>query len=176
MSNDKEKEIKCRLEILSQIKPNEQAAQNAIEKVRETLTKAQKQPVGSGIRILRFIFCVRTIKNAAAAVILICIGFIAGRLAIPKQPDVNMVQIQSIIDKKCAETAERTLAASSTLIDQRMNKIIGLVEAARETDRQWVAAAFDKIENDRRNDNTRVGNSLIALAAWKKEIQPEQQN
>jgi hypothetical protein len=177
MSNDKEKEIQYRLKVLSQIEPKGQAAQKAIEKVREVLTRTQKTPAGKGIQILRFIFSIQTIKFATAAVILLGVGFIAGRLAIPKQADViNMAEIQTMVDKKCAETAEKTLAASSTLMDQRMNKIIGLVEAARETDRQWIAAAFDKIENDRRIDNTRVGNSLIAIAAWTKEINPNEQN
>jgi hypothetical protein len=177
MSNDKEKEIQYRLKVLSQIEPKGQAAQNAMEKVRETLAKTQKQPAGAGMRILKFIFSIQTMKFAAAAVILLGVGFIAGRLAIPKQPEViNMAQIQSMMDKKYAETAEKTLAASSTLMDQRINNVIGLIEVARETDRQWAAAAFDKIENDRRNDNARVGNSLIALAAYKKEIQPDQQN
>jgi hypothetical protein len=176
MTQDKEKEINFRLKILSQIEPKEQNMHETIEKVRETLTKTQKQPVGTGIRMLRFIFSFRAIKLATAAVILIGIGFIAGRLAIPKQPDLNMANIQTMIDKKCAEFAEKTLAASNTLINQRTNEIINLVEAARQKDRQWTAAAFDKIENDRKTDNTKVGNSLIALAARTNEIQRYEQN
>ena len=176
MDQDKEKEINFRLKILSQIEPKEENMRETMEKVRETLTKTQEQPVGSGIRILRSIFSFRTIKFATAAVIMIGIGFIAGRLALPKQPDVNMANIQAMIDKKCAEFAEKTLAASSTLINQRTNEIINLVEAARQKDRLLTAAAFEKIENDRKTDNTKVGNSLIALAARTNEIQRYEQN
>lgn len=165
MSNDKENQIRFRLKTLSQIEPKEQAAHNAIEKVRDSLTKSEKQREKASVGTCRVIFSARILKYAAAAIILIGIGFIAGRLAVPAQPDIEMEQIQSMIDSHCAQFAEKTLAASSTLMDQRMNEMVGLIEAAREKDRQWVAAAFEKIENDRRADNTRVGNSLIALAA-----------
>jgi hypothetical protein len=165
MSNDKENQIRFRLKILSQIEPKERAAHEAIEKVRDSLTKSKRQHESAAVRMFRIVFSAQTLKFATAAVILIGIGFIAGRLAVPAQPDIDMQQIQSMIDTRCAQFAEKTLAASSTLMDQRMNEMIGLIEAAREKDRQWVAAAFEKIENDRRADNNRVGNSLIALAA-----------
>ena len=176
MSNDKEKQIRFRLKILSQIEPKEQSSKEAIEKVRDTLIKSEMQREAAAVRIFRMVFSAKTLKYATAAVILIGIGFITGRFAVPRQSEVNMTQVQSMIDKKCAEFAEKTLAASSTLMDQRMNKIIGLVEAARESDRQWVAAAFQKIENDRKTDNTRVGNSLIALAARTNKSKPYEQN
>ena len=176
MNNDKENQIRFRLKILSQIEPKEQAVQSALEKTRNEIVKSENKQKNNTVRILRVMFCGPSLKYATAAVILIGIGFITGRLAVPKQPDMNMAEIQSMVDKKCAEYAEKALAASSTLMDQRMNKIIGLVEAARETDRQWVASAFAKIENDRKVDNTRVGNSLIALAARTKEIQSYEQN
>lgn len=165
MNNDKENQIRFRLKIISQIEPKEQAAQNAVEKVRDVLTQSEKQRESTSIRISRVFLGSQILKYTAAAVILIGIGFIAGRLAIPNQPEVNIAEIQTIVDKKCAEFAEKTLSASSTLMDKRMNEMLNVIEAARQKDRQWTAAAFEKIENDRRVDNTRMGNSLIALAS-----------
>jgi hypothetical protein len=176
MTKNNEKEIRFRLKMLSQIEPKERASQEAIEKVRDELTKSEKQRESTALRIFRTIFSGKTLKYATAAVILICIGFIAGRLAVPVRPEIDMEKIQSIMDKKYAEYAEKTLAASSTLMDQRTKDIIGLVEAARESDRQWVAAAFEKIENDRRADNNRFGNSLIALASRTNESKNYQEN
>ena len=165
MSNDKENQIRFRLKILSQIEPKERAARDAVEKVRDSLAESEKQHESAAVKTFRAIFNAQTLQYSTAAVILIGIGFIAGRLAVPAQPDIDMEQIQSMIDTQCAQFAEKTLAASSTLMDQRMNEMVGVIEAARQKDRQWTAAAFEKIENDRRADNTRVGNSLIALAA-----------
>ena len=176
MDNDKEKQIRFLMKMLSQIEPQNQATQNALDKVRNSLVQTEKRREAIAVRILRVVFCGRAIRYMTAAVILIGIGFIAGRLAVPKQPEINVAEIQSMIDKKCAEFAEKTLSASSTLMDQRMNNIIGLVEAAREKDRQWVAAAFQKIESDRKADNTRVGNSLVALAARTNELHGYEQN
>ena len=166
MSKDKENEIRFRLKVLSQIEPQKQASENAIEKVRETLLNTQKQPKGVGVKILRTVFCFQTLKFATAAVILIGIGFIAGRLVTPAQPEINMEDLHKYVDKQCAEMAEKTLAASCTLMDQQRGEIIGLIEAARQNDRRWIAAGFEKIETDRKSDR----NSIIALAARTSQI------
>jgi hypothetical protein len=54
--------------------------------------------------------------------------------------------------------------------------MILLVEAARENDRKWIAAALDKIEYDRRADTVRLGNSLVTLAARTNELHKYEQN
>ena len=87
-----------------------------------------------------------------------------------------MEEIKLLVETECAKTAENTLAASATLMDRQRNEIIGLVEAARQSDRQWIAAAFDKIESDRRVETNRLGNSLIALAARTNERSLYKQN
>lgn len=165
MNNDKENKIRFRLKVLSQIEPKEQAIASAMEKTREALVKSQKQEEENVVRISRAFICGRILKYAIAAVILIGIGFIAGRLAVPAQPEINMDEIQAMMDKKCDDNAEKILAASSTLMDKRMNDMVNVIEAARQKDRQWTAAAFEKIENDRRTDNNRLGNSIVALAS-----------
>jgi len=168
MNNDKEKQIRFRLKILSQIEPKTHSAQSAIEKTKDVLSKSLEENKAARVSHV-FVFS-QKLKYAVAAVILIGIGFIAGRLAIPAQPVINMEDIQAMMDKKCADNAEKTLAASSTLMDQRMNNMIGLIEAARQKDRQWIAAAFDKIEYDRQTDNNRLDNSIIALASRKNDL------
>ena len=165
MNNDKENQIRFRLKVLSQIEPKEQAIVNAIEKTKAALENSQKQKSDNIVRTSHAFIYGRILKYAIAAVILIGIGFIAGRLAIPARPEINMDEIQAMMDKKCAQNAEKVLAASSTLMDKRMNEMVNVIEAARQKDRQWTAAAFEKIEYDRRADNTRMGNSIIALAS-----------
>ena len=165
MNNDKENPIRFRLKILSQIEPSEQAIGSAMEKTKETLVKSQKQEEDKVVRTSGAFILGQILKYAIAAVILIGVGFIAGRLAIPAQPEINMDDIQAMMDKKCADNAEKILAASSTVIDKRMNEMINVIEAARQKDRQWTAAAFEKIENDRRTDNNRFGDSIVALAS-----------
>ena len=165
MNNDKENPIRFRLKILSQIEPSEQAIGSAMEKTKETLVKSQKQEEDKVVRTSGAFILGQILKYAIAAVILIGVGFIAGRLAIPAQPEINMDEIQAMMDKKCADNAEKILAASSTVIDKRMNEMINVIEAARQKDRQWTAAAFEKIENDRRTDNNRFGDSIVALAS-----------
>ena len=176
MSNNKENEILFRMETLSKIEPSEKASKDAIEKVRNELLKNQKQKEESGTKILSMIFIIKMMKFTAAAVVLLATGFIIGRLAAPAQPNINMEEIQLLVDKKCADMAEKTLAAASTLMDQRTNEVVGLIEAARQNDRQWVAAAFEKIETDRRADTKRLGNSLVVLAARTSEMQSYKQN
>jgi hypothetical protein len=176
MTNEKENQIRFRLKILSQIEPKEQAAQNAVEKVRDILAQSEKQRESAPVRISRIFLFGQIIKYAAAAVILVGIGFIVGRLAVPAQPVMDMDNIQAMMDKKCADNAEKILAASSTLMDKRMNEMISVVEAARQKDRQWTAAAFDKIQNDMRSDNNRLGNSIVALAARTSELNRYEQN
>ncbi|MBN2590920.1 MAG: hypothetical protein JXA96_13730 [Sedimentisphaerales bacterium] len=161
MNNDKENQIRFRLKVISQIEPKEQAITSAIEKTKDVLAKSQKQKDDNVVRTSGAFICGQILKYAIAAVILIGVGFIAGRLAIPAQPEINMEEIQTMMDKKCADNAEKILAASSTLMDKRMYEMVNVIEAARQKDRQWTAAAFDKVVTD----NDRMGKSIIALAS-----------
>ena len=171
MSKDKENEIRYRLKILSQIEPSQEKSKAAVQKVKDTLEKNQDT---SGKRIRRPFFNTAMLKFATAAVFLIGFGFIAGRLAAPAQPD--MQEIQKLVDARLAKFAEQTLAASSTLMDQRINEVIVLVEAARENDWKHIAAALNKLEYDRRADTDRLGNSLVTLAARTNELHKYEQN
>ena len=171
MSKDKENEIRYRLKILSQIEPSQEASEAAVKKVKDTLEKNQGS---SGTQIRRPFFNIAILKFAIAAVLLMCFGFIAGRLAAPAQPD--MEEIQELVDARLVKFAEQTLAASSTLMDQRINEMIVLVEAARENDRRQIAAALDKIVYDIRTDTARLGNGLVTLAARTNDLHKYEQN
>lgn len=194
--SQKEEQIQYRLKILSQIEPSPEAAQRAVQNVRDTLTNTKQEHDSIGAKIIRMVSNGHALKFAAAAMLLIAIGFIAGRFFSPEQdieslqaslvPAVtqnvlaqineqwqkeyarNYVQIKDELSRQMsqemAEVAEQTLAASSTITEQRVKELIQLIEAARIKDRQWTAAALEKIELNRRQDNARIG-SLVTHAA-----------
>jgi hypothetical protein len=56
-----------------------------------------------------------------------------------------------------------------------MKELIQLIEAARVKDRQWIAAALEQIELNRRQDNARIG-SLVTFAAQKNQLKRIEQN
>lgn len=202
MSEKDENQIRYRLKVLSQIEPSPEAAQQAVQNVRDTL---ENQKAKSGFKIVRLVFNGRVLKFAAAAVLLIGVGFIAGRLLVPAQPDMQELQaaleislksslepairqdlleqinrqwqqeyainyaqikneLQQQISRELTEFAEQTIAASGRITDQRLKELIQLIEAARIKDRQWIAAALEQIELNRRQDTARIG-GLVRFAA-----------
>jgi hypothetical protein len=80
------------------------------------------------------------------------------------------------MSRDISEIAEQTLAASETMTERRLNELIQIIEAARAKDRQWIAAAIEQMELDRRRDNTRIGNGLVALAARTNDLQRIEEN
>ena len=79
-------------------------------------------------------------------------------------------QLQQQVRRDLTEFASQTLAASNTLTEQRLIQLIELIEAARERDRQQVAAALEEIEFSRVQDKNQLGNGLVALAAKTSEL------
>lgn len=208
MSEKDETQIRYRLKILSQIEPSPDAAQRAVQNVRETLANTKQERENIGRKILRMVSNGHSVKIAAAAILLIAVGFIAGRLLAPTQPDMetlqaalepaitkdvlaqineqwqkeyarNYTQIKDDLSRQMsleiAEITEQTLAASGRITDQRMKELIQLIEAARVKDRQWIAAALEQIELNRRQDNARIG-SLVTFAAQTNQLKRIEQN
>jgi len=70
------------------------------------------------------------------------------------------------------EIAQMTLTASRTATEQRLEELIGLIEAARTVDHWQIARAIEQIESNRLQDRTRFGESLVSLASLKNEITP----
>jgi len=199
MSKIDENEILRRLKILSQIEPTSENTNLTIEKVRESLNDKEKKKESTSLwQVMK-----RPIaKLAAAAVLLIGIGYTIGRLSAP-QPDIeklhsdletslraslidqmnrhwqsafatNCVQLKDELQRQVrrdlAEFAAQTLAATSTLTEQRLIQLIELIEAARARDRRQVAAALETIEFSRLQDKSQLGNGLVALAAQTSEL------
>ena len=204
MSQKDENQIRYRLKVLSQIDPSPEATERAVQNLRESLTRPKTK---SGTKIVRLILNGRALKFAAAAILLIGVGFIAGRLLSPNQ-DIDTLQAflepairQNVlaqineqwqkeyarnytqikeelgrqISQEMTELTEQTIAASGRITDRRMKELIQLIEAARAKDRQLIAAALEKMELDRRQDNARIG-GLVTFAAQTNRLQRIEEN
>jgi parvulin-like peptidyl-prolyl isomerase len=188
-----ENDVMRRLKLLSQIEPSCGATERAINRVRlgfswgtATTSYKIKSP------IFRF---------AVAAVLLICAGFLTGRLSTPQPVDAEQLradlvkqmnqQWESILEARHAqlreevyrqvrreltEFAAQTLTASKGLTDQRLVELIRLIEAARMQDRQRIAAALEQVELNRLQDKTQFRNGLQTLVARASEAPPTTQN
>ena len=86
-----EKEILRRLKLLSQFEPTSKAAERAAEKVRQRLTSRQTGQESLNTRIWRTIFRSPITKIAAAAVIVIGVGFFMFHLSPDEQVDTGNV-------------------------------------------------------------------------------------
>jgi hypothetical protein len=207
MSKIDENEILRRLKLISQIEPASEISDRTLQRVRNTLTGKEMEREDSGTRV-RWFQRKPIAKVAAAAVLLICLGYAVGRLSVP-QPDMEQLHSaleislkasltdemdrrwQSVFAAYCAqfkdelrqqvrrdltEFAAQTLAASNSLTEQRLMKLIELIEAARERDRRQVAAALEAIESGRLQDKSQLGKGLVALAAQTKELRNTKDN
>ena len=211
MSKIDENEIRRRLKALSQVEPTSEAADRALQRLRDTVMNKEKVRESTSTRIWRTIFKSPVVKLAAAAVLLIGVGYAAGRLLAPRPLDVEQLRAtleaslksslelairqelleemnrrwESALATRCAalkdelnqqvkrdltEFAAQTLAASSSLTNQRLMEFAELIEAARMRERQQVAAALERIEFNRLQDKTRLGSGLVTLAAQTNEL------
>ncbi len=89
MSKNDENKIDHRLKILSQIKPSSKATDRAIQQVRDTLINKEKSQQRASTRIWQTVFKSPITKFAAAAVLLIAVGYATGRLSAPQPLDVE---------------------------------------------------------------------------------------
>ena len=89
MSKLNEKEILRRLKLLSQIEPTSEAADRAVERVRHSLINKGKGQKSSNAKIWRMIIKSKITKLAAAAALLIVVGYATGRLSAPRPPDLR---------------------------------------------------------------------------------------
>jgi len=188
-----ENEILRRLKLLSQIQPSGEVTEQAMNRVRLGFSWGTAT---TSYRIKSPIF-----KFAVAAVLLICAGFLIGRLWAPRSVDVESLradivsqvnrQWESVLEvrhaqlrqevyqqvrRDLAEFAAQTLTASRHLTDQRLVELVRLIEAARMQDRQRIAAALEQVELNRLQDKTQFRNGLETLVARASELQPTSQN
>lgn len=204
MQKKDENHIHDKLKMLSQIEPSSQASERARERVRDTLMSTQDKPESVTDKIEQFFFSGQAVKFAVAAMLLIGIGFMYGRRYVPAvnmeklqaaiEPAIQQQmqeqwrqayaagldriknELAQQMSRDISEIAEQTLTASETMTDQRLNELIQIIEAARAKDRQWIAAAIEQIELNRRRDNARIGNGLVALASRTNDLQQIEEN
>lgn len=213
MSKPNENEILARLKELSQIEPSSEATSRAVQKVRALLMKEQDEYVSSGMNTRRALFAVAIAKFAAAAIIFVGFGFLAGRLSAPRPLDMKELQVameaslkpslessitqdvleqvqeeltsvltannavlkdefQRQVNQDLTEFAAQTIATFRTLSEQNFNELVDLIEEARQRDRRQVEAALSQI----RQQTTKFGTGLVALATQADEILRTQQN
>jgi hypothetical protein len=89
MSKNDENKIHHRLKILSQIEPSSKATNRAVQRARDTIVNKEKSQQRASSRIWRNIFKSPITKLAAAAVLLIAVGYAIGRLSAPEPLDVE---------------------------------------------------------------------------------------
>lgn len=152
----------------------------------------QKKLAGTRPNIWRAIFKRPIAKLAAAAILLIGVGFAAGRLSAPQPPDVEQLRsaiYQSVLeqvnrDRQLAlanirvelkdeltqqlqrdlnEFGVRILAASGTVTNQLLIKLIQSIDTAQTKDRRWVMAALDQIEFNRLQDAAQLRKDVELL-------------
>jgi hypothetical protein len=87
-----ENQILNRLKLLSQAEPAQEAADCAIQQVRDTLLSNEKERQSARTGISRAIFKRPITKCAAAAVLLIGLGFVAGQVLTPRPLDIEELQ------------------------------------------------------------------------------------
>ena len=92
MSQIDENKILDRLKRLSQVEPGQEASDRAMQKVRDALIAGEGRRVG----LAPPSFIGRLMKLAAAAVLMIGAGYIAGRLSAPEP--VNVQELQAALE------------------------------------------------------------------------------
>jgi len=95
-------EIHRRLKQLSQIEPSSQATDRAIKRVRDTLTSEQASQARKNTRVWMTVFKGSIMKLAAAAVLLISLGYLTGRLSAPEPIDVEQLQANLVSSLKAS--------------------------------------------------------------------------
>ncbi len=204
MSEKDENQIRYRLKVLSQIEPSPNASQRAVQNVRNTLanqkiktgreiirlffnrfTAAAVLFIGVGLIAGRLFVPAQNMEELQAALKASLEPVIMQNILTQINEQwqetyaSNYVQMKDELGRQMSrdltEFAEQTLAASSTITDQRLKELIQLIEAARVKDRQWIAAALEQIELSRRQDNARIG-GLVTLATRTNEMRRIEQN
>ena len=185
MSKINDNQIQDRLKTISQIKPGTESTDRAIQKTRQSLINKENSQQYTGKTILLNIFKNPVIKFAAAAVLMIGLGYIGGRLSARQTVNIEELrtvirndlvkemneQWQSAFTANCAqlkdelhqqvrrdltEFAVQTLAATN----QNLMELTRLIEAARRMDSERTERAFQQIGLNQ----TKLEKGLLVLA------------
>ncbi|MBW8041564.1 MAG: hypothetical protein FVQ85_16430 [Planctomycetes bacterium] len=201
MSKIDENQIRRRLKLLSQVEPTSEATDRAMERVRNTLTGKENRPEGKKVRtVLK-----RPItKLAAAAVLMIGLGYAVGRLSAPG-PDMEQLNsaLETSLRASLIEEMDRrwksAFAANCVQLKDDLQQQVrrDLTEFAVQTlaasntrTEQRLIQLINLIETararDRRQiaaalekiefDKSRLGKGLVALAAQTSKLRGTKQD
>ncbi len=106
MSKIDENQIHRQLKALSQIEPGSEATNRAIQRVRGTLIN-EKNRQSSGTRIWRTVFKSPIAKFAAAAVLLIAVGYATGRASAP--PPLDVEELKAALEISLKSSLEQAI-------------------------------------------------------------------
>jgi len=124
----------------------------------------------------------KIVRLAAAAVLLIGVGYIVGRLSAPRSVDVEQLQatleaslrasLESEIRQDLFEEMDHKWEAAlannrvqfKAEVKQILVDLIRAIDAVKTHDRRWIVEALDQIELNRVRDKTQFINGLEALA------------
>lgn len=183
MSEKDDNHIRDRLQLLSQVQPTQEAADRAVQRTRDTLTKQDNRRQSIGTRIYKTVFRGTIPKLAAAAVLLIGAGYITGRISAPET--INVEELRTTLEsslKSSLEPAIRqellkemdnrwqsALAANRAALKEELYQQISrdlkefadqtLVAVGTLTDRRLMELA-QSVEAARLNDRQRVAAAL----------------
>ena len=80
------------------------------------------------------------------------------------QTDQLKEDVSRRVRQDVSDLVVQAVAASQARTNQRLMDLVERIEAARMEERRRVAAAFEQIERNRREDRTQFGNGLLTLA------------
>ncbi|UCG47905.1 MAG: hypothetical protein JSU94_20800 [Phycisphaerales bacterium] len=107
MSKMDETEIRRQLEAISQIEPGQEATERAVARARDVVLRNEKAHKRLMPRIWQLIAKGATAKLAAAAVLMVGLGYLAGRLSAAGAPDVE--EIRSVVESSMAARLDEAL-------------------------------------------------------------------
>ena len=112
MSKINDNQIHNRLKTLSQIEPSSESTGHAVQKARDALINKENAPQYTTTTIWRNIFRNPIIKFAAAAVLMIGLGYIGGRLSAPQPLDVE--ELRAALESSLRTSLEPALREGLT--------------------------------------------------------------
>ncbi len=173
MSKIDENEIRRRLKLLSQIEPTPEAARRATERVRDTLVNKEKRREST--RMWRAIIKRPMTKLAAAAILLICLGYAVGRLSAPQPPDVEQLRsaletsLKSSLEEEMNRRWQPVFAASCVQLKDELHQQVRrdlaefadqILTASGSLTEQRLMELINLIEAARKQDRRRVATAL----------------
>ncbi len=174
--------------------PPQELVDATVTKLAEAQGQADTAPFSGRIGLFERLGAVGGMARfAAAAVLLICVGYAVGRVSAPRSPDMEELQaalepavrrnvvaqvrndlqsalanLRDDLDRQYSQNLSRVgmqiLAASNTATSEQLTRLIEVIDEAQSHDRQWFAAAIGQVESNRRYETTQLSNAFASFA------------